>query len=46
LQNEQLNISQICYESGFFNLSNFNKQFREKIGKTPLEYRKEFVTSF
>lgn len=46
LQNEQLNISQICYESGFFTLSNFNKQFREKIGKTPLEYRKEFVTSF
>jgi len=33
------NISQICYESGYNNLSNFNRQFMKIIQKTPLEYR-------
>ncbi|WP_035463809.1 helix-turn-helix domain-containing protein [Algoriphagus vanfongensis] len=46
LQEEQLNISQICYECGFFTLSNFNKQFKEKAGKTPMEYRREFFSRF
>lgn len=43
LQQDDLNISQVCFECGFFTLSNFNKQFKERIGKTPLEYRNEFL---
>lgn len=34
------NISEISYESGFNNLSNFNKTFKERLGCTPSEYRK------
>ena len=29
------------YESGFNNLSNFNRQFKKITEKSPLEYRKE-----
>ncbi|RIW15667.1 AraC family transcriptional regulator [Algoriphagus lacus] len=42
LNESDLNISEISYECGFFTLSNFNKLFRERIKKTPMEYRKEF----
>lgn len=35
-----LNITDICYESGFNNFSHFNKQFREITGKSPSAYRK------
>lgn len=33
------NVSQICYESGFNNISNFNRQFRRITGKTPQMYQ-------
>ncbi|PZX54982.1 AraC family transcriptional regulator [Algoriphagus chordae] len=46
LQDEDLNISQVCFSSGFPTLSNFNKQFKDRIGKTPLNYRKEYLDSF
>lgn len=46
LHDEDLNISQICYESGFPTLSNFNKQFKDRIGKTPLNYKKEYMEPF
>ncbi|MDQ6815686.1 MAG: AraC family transcriptional regulator [Bacteroidota bacterium] len=36
-------ISDICYDSGFNTLSNFNTQFKEIMSKTPLEYKKEFM---
>jgi AraC-like DNA-binding protein len=42
LHEEEINISQVCYESGFNTLSNFNKQFKESTGKTPLQYKKEY----
>lgn len=32
-------ISQICFESGYNNLANFNRQFKEVIGTTPKTYR-------
>jgi AraC-like DNA-binding protein len=32
-------INQICIKCGFRNISNFNRQFRAFIGKTPGEYR-------
>ncbi len=35
-------ISQICYESGYNNLANFNHYFKTLMGKTPSEYRKMF----
>ncbi|KIA94418.1 hypothetical protein OA93_19965 [Flavobacterium sp. KMS] len=44
LQNEKLSISDVCYESGYQNFVNFNKYFKQIIGKTPSTYRKEFVT--
>ncbi|SFB08525.1 AraC family transcriptional regulator [Algoriphagus aquimarinus] len=46
LHDEDLNISQVCYESGFPTLSNFNKQFKDRIGKTPLNYKKEYMEPF
>lgn len=39
LLDEKLTISQICYESGFNNLSNFNKQFKLITYNTPYNYR-------
>ncbi|MDE3236746.1 MAG: AraC family transcriptional regulator [Bacteroidota bacterium] len=33
-------VSQVCYESGFNNFSNFNRHFKEITGKTPLQHRK------
>jgi AraC-like DNA-binding protein len=39
---DKMNISQICYESGFNNLSNFNRTFKKHTGYTPTSYLKEF----
>lgn len=33
-------ISIVSYESGYMNLSNFNRHFKSFKGKTPLEYRR------
>lgn len=46
LHENELNISEISYECGFFTLSNFNKLFKERMKKTPNEYRKEFKSTF
>lgn len=35
-------VSTISYECGFNTLSNFNKQFKEMMGKTPSEYKSQF----
>ncbi|WP_338359163.1 AraC family transcriptional regulator [Yeosuana marina] len=35
-------ITEICYESGYNNLPNFNHYFKISIGKTPSDYRKDF----
>ncbi len=40
LQNN-LNITEICYESGYRNLSHFLRSFKQKYGVTPKEYRKD-----
>jgi AraC-like DNA-binding protein len=40
LQENDLSISQICFEVGFNNLSNFNRKFREVCAITPTEFRK------
>ena len=42
LMNNDFNISQICYEVGFNNISNFNRKFKEITDLTPKEYRITF----
>lgn len=42
LSETDYSISVVSYESGFMNLSNFNRHFKSLTGKTPLEYRKHF----
>ena len=43
LNENKVSINQVSYESGYTTLSNFNKQFREVTGKTPLQYRNEYL---
>lgn len=38
-------ISEICYNCGFDNISYFNRQFKIFQGKSPREYRKDFMES-
>jgi len=42
LMDPDLNIMEICFDSGFNNLSHFNKQFKKTTGVPPSEYRKRF----
>lgn len=42
LINNSIAVSQICFESGFENISNFNRTFRQYTGITPSEYRNKF----
>ncbi len=37
----KINISSACYESGFNNISNFNKQFRNIMDMSPSQYIKQ-----
>lgn len=39
LQGDDLNIAQIAYQSGFENISNFNRQFKKIKGITPTRYQ-------
>ncbi|HMP77283.1 MAG TPA: AraC family transcriptional regulator [Kiritimatiellia bacterium] len=36
-------IADICYQSGYQNLSYFNRRFRESTGMTPREYRRRIL---
>ncbi|MEH6680579.1 MAG: AraC family transcriptional regulator [Sediminicola sp.] len=38
LLEQKFNISEICFESGFNNISNFNRQFKKIKGMAPKEY--------
>jgi AraC-like DNA-binding protein len=42
LMDPDLSILDVCLDSGFNNLSHFNKQFRKTTEITPTEYRKRF----
>ncbi|HAY44137.1 MAG TPA: AraC family transcriptional regulator, partial [Micrococcaceae bacterium] len=35
-------VSEICYDVGFSNLSNFNRHFLNDVSESPLRYRKRF----
>jgi AraC-like DNA-binding protein len=39
MSDEQAPITDICFEVGFNNLSNFNRQFRAEKGMTPSQFR-------
>jgi methylphosphotriester-DNA--protein-cysteine methyltransferase len=41
IQNEAYSIADVCYESGYNNLTNFNKFFKSITGLTPSKYRKK-----
>jgi AraC-like DNA-binding protein len=41
LLEKDMTIYEVCYESGFNNLSNFNRYFKKIMNKTPLEFKKE-----
>ncbi|MCD8740014.1 helix-turn-helix domain-containing protein [Mucilaginibacter roseus] len=43
LIDNQLNVKEICYESGFYNFASFHKYFKQITGKSPLGYQKTFV---
>ena len=37
-----LTVSEVCFEVGFNNVSNFNRRFVERHAKSPTRYRQEF----
>lgn len=41
LVDSEKNITEICYESGFNNISNFNRTFKKKRGVTPSDFRSQ-----
>ena len=44
LLENRFNISKICYESGFNNISNFNRQFKLVMNYTPSDYLEKHKT--
>jgi AraC-like DNA-binding protein len=42
LMDKNISITEICLDSGFNNLSHFNKQFKKITGLPPSEYRKRY----
>jgi transcriptional regulator GlxA family with amidase domain len=43
LSDSELSIAAVAYESGFHNLSHFNKQFKQHAGSSPSVYRREVL---
>jgi AraC-like DNA-binding protein len=41
LKNRNLNVSQVCMECGFEDISHFSKVFKERFGVSPNNYRKK-----
>ena len=42
LMQSEASVSEICYATGFRNLSNFNRQFRDRKGLSPREFRAQY----
>ena len=38
-RNKDLRVSEVAYQSGFNNLTNFNRKFKEIKGMTPSQFR-------
>jgi len=45
LIDNKYSVKQICYESGFNNFASFHKYFKLITNKSPLDYKREFITS-
>ena len=45
LVEDKMGIADICYESGFNNLSNFNRKFKEVMGISPSGYQRQLLKS-
>jgi len=45
LMEDNYNISEICYLSGFDNLSNYHRHFKKLLGVIPKEYKNRFISS-
>jgi AraC-like DNA-binding protein len=43
LTDKKMNVEEICFDSGFNTISNFNRQFRAATKYSPLEYRKKYA---
>ena len=43
LADSTLSIQEICYDAGFQNISNFNRQFLKRRGCTPCQYRANYM---
>lgn len=43
LVEDKMGITEICYESGFNNLSNFNRKFKELMNISPSVYQKDLL---
>lgn len=43
LKTTNLNILDVATESGFNNAANFNRVFKQMVGRTPTEFRKEYI---
>jgi AraC-like DNA-binding protein len=42
LMDDSMGIVDVCFDSGYNNLSHFNKQFKKSTGVTPSNYRKRY----
>jgi AraC-like DNA-binding protein len=45
LINTNMTVSQICYETGYNNISHFNRQFKQITNSTAKEYAKKYLVS-
>ena len=43
LGEDEKNVSEVCYDCGYNNMSHFNHQFKTITKKTPLEYKIEYI---
>lgn len=43
LLNPDLSIADVCFQSGYQNMTNFNNFFKKITNKTPSQYRKELI---
>ena len=43
LSQSDMPVTEVCFESGFSNISNFNRRFQQLKGMTPSDYRKQVV---